>query len=135
MAAVSIELTKDQIKRDAGAAGTSPSVVATKMKIYIGASVAQGEKTTLMAGCRKLLNVLKEQLKKGTSGDLVVSFEAPLNANKDITLATVTTGLTANSVALVYSGTFNGTKYTATGLANTTGRYLIDLLNDELGAQ
>jgi hypothetical protein len=35
----------------------------------------------------------------------------------------------------VYSGTFNGTSYTATGLANTTGLYLIELLNDNLGAQ
>jgi hypothetical protein len=134
MAAVSIELSKDQAKKDA-TIGSSSALVAGKMKIYIGASVAQGEKTTLVAGSRKLLNVLKEQLKKATSGNLVVSFEAPNDARGAITVATGVGAFTANTVALVYSGTFNGTSYTATGLANTTGLYLIELLNDNLGAQ
>jgi hypothetical protein len=135
MPAYSLELTKDQHKRDAAAAGTSTAIVAGKMKIYIGSSVPAGEKVTLMAGAHKLLDELMRRLRLNTSGDIVLSFEAPANMNKDITFATVVTGLTANSVAIIYSGTFNGTKYTATGLASVTGNYLIDLLNDTLGAQ
>lgn len=135
MAAVEFQLSKNQVKKDAAAPTTSSAIVAAKMKIYIGASVADGEKTTLAAGFHKLRDELLRRLKLNTSGNIVLSLEAPDVAQGKIVFATGVGSLTANSIALIYSGTFNGTNYTATGLANTTAKYLIELLNDYLGNQ
>ena len=103
----SLELTKDEDAKDAEA-GAVATVVAGKVKIFLGANVLANRPQvyvgTLRACYRHLMN---ERAKRGVAGDLV-SFGDWQNASAgNITIASDIAGLDDDDVAIVLSDTFN----------------------------
>ena len=84
------------------------TVVAGKMKIFLGSSVDPAKRQSIRGSLKVIYNFMMTEAAKGTvtSGDIVAFGDYIEVDQATITLTNVITGIGANDVAVVVSGSF-----------------------------
>lgn len=103
----SVELSKDADKKDA-VADTVATVVAGKVKLFIGSGVNIGRRQSIVGTVTALLGVLLNDAMRDSDNatDIVVSGHWQHASAGSAVVATTIAGLTTTDVALVVSGSF-----------------------------
>ena len=102
----SLELTAGEDAKDA-TAGTVVTVVAGKLKIFLGSAVDPGKRQQYVGSLRACYRkLMAEAEKRGTPGDLVAYGSAIGASDGNITVEAVTTNVGVTDVAIVVSSSF-----------------------------
>ena len=122
----SLELTKNQDAKDA-IAGTSTAVVPLKMKIYLGGNVIPGKIQTYIGTLQAVARAMSGKVLQSAGTGAVVGYGDWRNAVAgNIVLAADVTGVTADHVAIIVSGTFD--TQAATHFYDETFKQLLNVL-------
>jgi len=108
----SLELAKGEVTA-AAVVGTTADVVPGKMKLYLGANVPPGKRTSYASSLLSCFARLKDDgLIDGTGADVVASGPWNASTSGNITIASDTAGVADDSVAIVIAGDFaNGSHF------------------------